>query len=488
VTAVPPGSSPGDDPRARSSRLWLRLSRVLAGLLFLLALVRYRSYEDRSVLGIWSPEFAAVVVAVLLLTLVEGLAAVRAYRSPRPARRDHGGAGARLFHAALLFWALGYLIAALADRNAAGRIVEANIVGSTNGVSAGLEWLTLASVLGALALWTPRLPPRVTGIALSAVGLLAGVVIAEGGARAIAFLDPEPQGFPSYRSALWERRHVRLNADGFRDVEWDTGEIGARRKVAIVGDSYAFGWGIVNPADRFGEQLAARLTAQTREPWVALNLSRPDSHTRDQMRFVSRAAGLSPDIVVLVYVFNDIEYLREVRARGVLTDPGSSLGRFHPVRVGFLNSYVVQELVVRLRHVLRGGDWDVELEPYRDSVAVEQHIDDLRSLVQRAREVGRLTSIVPFSVSRVAAADRARQYDAFAGRLVRAGLPVIHAPGAFAGYDFDELTVNRLDRHPNARAHRMLAEAAADRLADAWRRAAAPGQVAVAGRPRSSAR
>jgi hypothetical protein len=43
------------------------------------------------------------------------------------------------------------------------------------------------------------------------------------------------------------------------------------------------------------------------------------------------------------------------------------------------------------------------------------------------------------------------------------GIPIWHAGQAFVSYNFDQLTVNKLDRHPNELANRLLADAIMER-------------------------
>ena len=75
-----------------------------------------------------------------------------------------------------------------------------------------------------------------------------------------------------------------------------------------------------------------------------INASRPDTHTLEHIEFLRRMLQFQPEIVVLVYVFNDIDYLHSVTSRG-----GVAGSNFSLMRVLFLTSYLLQELYVRLR-------------------------------------------------------------------------------------------------------------------------------------------
>lgn len=167
--------------------------------------------------------------------------------------------------------------------------------------------------------------------------LTALVVVLEGGARLKAFVWPETHGFPTHSEALWWSRFVEFNRMGFRDVDHAT-ESGGRPRLAVIGDSYALGWGI------------------------------------------------RPDLVVLVYVFNDIDYLRPVTRRSILAPSSNSLAStLHPGRVLFINSYMFQELYVRLRQMsFRLAEPEAD-DTYSDSALLARHLDDLSGFVDAAR-------------------------------------------------------------------------------------------------------
>ena len=63
-----------------------------------------------------------------------------------------------------------------------------------------------------------------------------------------------------------------------------------------------------------------------------------DRHTLEEIEMLRVACGTRPDVVV-VYVFNDVDCLRPVAVRSLLSEsPRSLLGRLHPARVLYRNS------------------------------------------------------------------------------------------------------------------------------------------------------
>lgn len=364
---------------------------------------------------------------------------------------------------AVLIWGAAYLTSALDGPRAAARILDLNLVGSVTPAAALLEWGALVAGSIAAGLFAFRtVPTRWVNPTASVAALVALAVFGEGLARLKTSVAPATQGFPTYSDALWYRRHVRLNGEGFRDRERAAVPEPGRRRLLVIGDSYAFGVGIERLDDRFGEQLGARLATATGERWEVVNASHPDVHTLQEIALLRRMLPTDPDIVILVYVFNDIDYLRPVTERTVVTEaPRTLLQRLHPARVLFTNSYLYQELYVRVRllawrRTARAGRLG---DAYADSVLIDRHLADLARFVSLARGGGAVVGIVPFDHAVTLGPAFRDRYDTFVRRARAAGLPVWPVGAAFARHEFSQLTVNGLDGHPNGLAEGLAAEA-----------------------------
>jgi hypothetical protein len=108
-------------------------------------------------------------------------------------------------------------------------------------------------------------------------------------------------------------------------------------------------------------------------------------------------------------------------------------------------------------------------DPYDDNEIMERHIQDLSKFVSKANAAAAQVFIVPFDISVVADATVRVRYQKFIARNIAAGLPTWSTEHAFSGYNYDDLTVNSLDRHPNEIANRVMAEAVVGRLVGALR-------------------
>lgn len=441
-------------------RRTIGLSCVLGGMLC------YRSFSDRAIFGRWSATF---VLALMMMAAVVAASALSGRRALPSSRRE--AARRQLFDLGVLLWGAAYLIGALDDPVQGGRLLDFNFFGSVAPPAAALEWLSMLLFMGASFIWLAGSFGSRFGNAILAAGTAVLVLlVGEGAARAWTLATATTH--LGYASQVWQRRFVQRNSLGARDVEHDTAASG-RRRLLVVGDSYAFGWGVKRIEDRFGERLAARLSAAG-ESWEAINVSEPDKHLLEEFAFLRDGLRYKPDLIVDVYVFNDIDYLMPVTPRPMVAGGASGIHRFHPLRLVYANSYLFQELYARLladaqrRAALARSPFAV----YDDSALVARHLEDLARFVAIADSAGVPIVIAPLDPATGADSAARWRYDSFVDRVRARGLPIISIAHAFDGVPIKQYTVSSLDGHPNAIGHRLAAEAAAPQLLQLWSRVA----------------
>ncbi len=347
----------------------------------------------------------------------------------------------------------------------ASNLLNGNLIGDYFPTATVISWVALLCLVLAAVLH-PAVRERLTRqpwlVSLATVAVL--VVLGEGLARAWALAEPETEGFPTYRADIWAGRFVRTNALGFRDRDHDPSL--KEHRLLVIGDSYAFGVGIKSPADRLGERLAGALDTATGSAWESYNGGVPDRNTLEETQVLRQLLPTHPDVVVLLYVFNDMDYLVPITPRpAFLEAPTGILARIRPTRLLFLNSFLYQELFVRWRHIRvafsKGGD---EHDPYSDSTLVARHLEDVCAFVRLAASRGAVVGVVPFDVATQLSAFFRRRMATFTREAERAGIPVWSIDSAFAGHSYASLVVNSLDGHPSALANHLAAGALLRRL------------------------
>jgi hypothetical protein len=399
---------------------------------------------------------AFLIACALLL-----LSALKTWRATSRDRDIPPSPSARLWDLGILLWGVAYLLSAMDSPANAGRVLQMNFFGSVLPAAAALEWTAMAMffVAGAFAVaklgeWWVKV-----GLAVGSVVFLA--LLVEGLARGKAAIAPAMQGAATHSYELWARRHVKRNPEGFRDASHALATRPGSTRLLCVGDSTAFGWGISRTEDRFGEQLVKRLQTQTRHDWESLNASEPDTHTLDHIRFLERMLPYRPKVVVLLYAFNDIDYLDPGEERRRLLGDDSLLSRLNPLRVLYENFYAFQYLFVWGRRIYYTLHKDAYLDVYLDPKVLSEHLVDLARLQSIATRSGAVFELVPLDIVSVLEPKRRDRYRMFVQQARASGLPVCSLDEAFDGFSFRDLTVNAIDTHPSERAHHLAADVVA---------------------------
>jgi hypothetical protein len=428
-----------------------------------IALATYRSYENRVILGLWSPQFLAVLLGAACL------AAISVVRSMVLLRRNQASPSLLLLFVEGGVAAIGiaYLLGTLAG-DGASRLLDGNLWGSAFWLAGAVSWVALGLFLGAgatAAFGYRRF--RLARLVMMAVPLLAFLWILEGLARAQAYVFPVTQNLPTYSALVWAHRFVQRNASGWRDTEHSITPAPGTRRLVLLGDSFAFGVGIKQVENRLGEQLARLLAVRCAGDWELLTFAQQDTHTLQHEQFLREALRFGPTVVVLEYVFNDIEYLRPAPRRGPQEAVGSVLQRLNPVRLMYYNSLLFQQLYVRYVFASRRtSDARHELhDRYLDSTLLARHLHDLSTMDAIADSAGTLLVVLPVDVSVAADSNRRARYHQVVDAMVGEGLRVLNTSEVLEGTDYQDLIVNELDHHPNERANAALAGSAVPGLA-----------------------
>ena len=164
-------------------------------------------------------------------------------------------------------------------------------------------------------------------------------------------------------------------------------------------------------------------------------------------------------------MFNDINYLRpKDEYAGPIRAPKSLLDRLQPLWLLYNNSYLFQELFVHGRLVYYQFGGGQREDPYMDAARLSRHLEDVSRFVATAKETGAIVAVVPFEHRNLATAEKEARYRRFVESATQAGIPVWPMTETFAGHPLDQLSVNKLDGHPNELAHGLAAAAIADRV------------------------
>lgn len=273
---------------------------------------------------------------------------------------------------------------------------------------------------------------------------------------------------------------LHTNGFGFRGGEWSRTPAPGTFRIALVGDSYAFGYGVRFEAT-LGEQLRALLEERTGRRHEVLNFG-INGHNAQQYRAMLEhfALGFAPDLVILMVSSNDHEPALAADDEGWLHWDGAAHNATSRVEDDYrvassstswlarsrLFVYLKLEwktwwgrLSERALGALRVGEdgaWMAELEP--GPVPEERRAtfyDPLSSCVELLRREG-----VPLIIASTEARNVGRR--ALQALSRDTGTPLVELLAAFPEADNWLAWSSRFglgwDQHPGAEAHRRFAE------------------------------
>lgn len=456
--------APGAVPRRRTPLLEGPLLLAFAWWCLTLGLFLYKSYNV-SMFGRYSIVWFTFACLNLAGVFAATVTALRSYRRRKP--KPPGGLPLQSLAAAS--WGVSLLTEYPSDPGRVISMLSGQVLGATQPAGVVLEYVALVFVVLALGRFLAGFTAR-AGARRAAAGavmiLVVGLLLAEGGVRAINTWHPRTQEAPTKPSWMWLSRYVRHNALGYRDRDVALRPDPAEYRILLLGDSITFGWGIRDPRDRFGERLETALDgAAARRRVRVINAAIGGYDSEDELK-VARdlVPRLRPDLVLLIYVFNEIQHLAQAPVHPAFR-PSSLAARFSPHRVLMLNSHFFDQALLLWRAWTWTGSQydDFFLDAYRNEGLVRRHLDAVKRIEAVSTAYGATFRIAPFDLF---PDERYRErYARFVSALGARALPVWSMQDVFDGHPYRALLVNHRDRHPNELAHRLFASQLTPRVA-----------------------
>ena len=255
----------------------------------------------------------------------------------------------------------------------------------------------------------------------------------------------------------WNERYWQENDMGFRDRQWEAQDLIDRTVMVVLGDSFASGWGVNDPANRFADVLAADLGPD----YAVVNLARPGMSTRSQRAMLEEFELAKPEIVLLQYFLNDIE------------DASASVSRFWEAAFPETPPLLVQEsylvnqiywtfypLTQSVNTTFEGSYWDWQYETYDNFDIWSIHRQEIEDLIDSVEALDAELYVVIFPnmddpVRSIPYVDRVRFVFEERGYADH----VMTLYDEVAAWDQPEdATASPRDAHPSAAFHRFTGE------------------------------
>ena len=325
-------------------------------------------------------------------------------------------------------------------------------------------------------------------LALAAASVALTLLILEGGVRlARVSVGTVQINRATVRRSDDPRLRFELRPGGFArgEVDYRVNELGLRgpettiekpsgvRRIAVLGDSIAFGYW-VSDAQGFARQLELLLNGAAAPGRVeVLNFGVPGYNLEQEIEMLrARALAFSPDLVVVLLCLNDLEGLfsyelglvQDRASRGRTLSGGVREWLVARSRLFAWIEYRLTELEAR-RHFVRAKN-PLEGRLYAEAVsqqkqALQSQFAVLRSLLA-SRGIPGLVAVVPILGERFERYPHRELHRAAVEAAESESLGAIDLLDCFSAYAFRDLRIDVV--HPSPLGHRVAAHAVRDAL------------------------
>ncbi len=250
-------------------------------------------------------------------------------------------------------------------------------------------WLGVLLLLAAVQKRFKPLRGSAQGLLITYFTILLLLVVGEGYFR---YVYAESDGLPTLASQNWLARYWHTNTLGYRDPERQAAQVDEHKTVLVVGDSFAAGWGIPNPDDRFGNVLGKSLG----NDYATINLGKPGASTVEETENLQKYPLDKANVVVLQYYLNDIENAALSIGLDPKLDPTKGIPAL--VNESYLANFIYWRLIARLNPTQEGTQtyWDWLYSMYDNSTVWEIHQKQLNAFADSVTQKGAKLIVVIF--------------------------------------------------------------------------------------------
>lgn len=251
---------------------------------------------------------------------------------------------------------------------------------------------------------------------------------------------------------------ISLNNDGMRDRDFTLKKPDETLRIAVIGDSVTFGWGVEDVNDTYPKLLEKRLNELTDINYEVLNFGDPDADTGDELIILKeKALRYDLDILIVGYHVNDFKNVdnENVEKSFYLSIP----------YIGFIlrsSSYLYYFFETRVNHILENIFDDPYLtklnKRFESKVNLEYNKGIFREIAKIAEENQMQVLITNFPVLYKLDDYPITNSNEFVKEIAdENNFYFIDILETFKNYDANMLIVNKYDdMHPNEFGHEII--------------------------------
>lgn len=265
------------------------------------------------------------------------------------------------------------------------------------------------------------------------------------------YIPQSHEGVLTKASQIWWTKYWKpVNSLGYRDKEIDSAS--TKKKILVIGDSYAAGHGLENVADRFSNLLEQKLGA---DRYVVYNLGVSGADTRDEASRLEKFP-VKPDVIVLQYFLNDIEKVGKEKGL-TLTGSETYSDLKGPLATMVKRFYLPNFVYWQLPHTQFSTFEDFVSRSYRDTTVLNPHLRDLSKIIAYRDSTGAkmYTVIIPFLFQLDKSSGFTRPVEEY---LKTNGVTVVTLNDEIAKIPEKERIVGKNDAHASAKVNAIISE------------------------------
>ena len=270
-------------------------------------------------------------------------------------------------------------------------------------------------------------------------------------------------------AAIYNSVNITINSKGTRDYEYSFVKQANTTRIAVLGDSIAFGMGL-NITDSFPKVLENRLNENSDGKFQVINFGVPGYGTKEELEMLkAKALKFDPDIIIISYALNDPEISTSLQSY-FSQNPrnGTRICRIHsigiPISCGsrdFIDSLAISDFVYsKLLNIKDNFQGDYFTRVHKDEKLWGNAADSFNEI----RKISDKNDIKVIMVIFPVLYDLDDYKWEWVHEMVRNesdknGFIFIDLLEAYSKYEAEELRASKDDLlHPNKKGHEIAAE------------------------------
>jgi|GEM_PF-2829473 len=280
--------------------------------------------------------------------------------------------------------------------------------------------------------------------------------------------DQTDNVFQIQTTKRWADRHVILNGFGYRDEQFSQEKDPKETRIAVLGDSFTWGYGINNQADRYSDILQEKLSARCGEPnrIKAYTMALPGRNTRDHLEALRNMSHFNFDSVILGYYMDDTSSAQSVRHFQHCYHKVFDYRRNPILKPVLDNSFFLQYLWVRLYNRFLNPEyaktcWDTNYASlYQDPEVWSRHLLELQQLINYTKDKRLDLAVVIFPFMNLIGPDypAAKPAERLTSFFEQQNIPVVNLAPLLSNYTPRQVMVSPRDFHANEFVHGLATE------------------------------